>query len=255
LSEAQQRARELGAMDALDRRQKAAGELARITEEKRTRRETPKQRARTPHVSTTDPQTRVMRVSNGGMAPAYNVQLAVMGDPTGGPVAIVAIEVTQRGNDKKQLMPMRTKVEANLGTPVKSVLVDSDFLSIEELQAAEQTGYEVIAPKPARWGKGETRRHDAVFEAWMAKESEPAIQERYRGRKALVERMNARVLTVGVGQLPVRGVAKVRTFMTLVAVAITLFELGPRWLGWPKILPSGVTSSEAPPLVSTVPDG
>lgn len=246
-------------MDALERRQNAADELTRIVAQKRTQRQTPKQRARKPRASTTDPQARLMRLAQGNVAPAYNVQLAAMGDPMGGPVAIVGVEVTQQGNDKKQLMPMRTKVEANLGAPVTSVLVDSDFLSIDELHAAEQAGYEVIASKPERWGQGETRLHDAVFEAWLTKASDPAIKERYRGRKALVERMNARVRTIGIGQLPVRGMAKVTTFMTLVAVAITLFEFGPRWLGWPKVLPSGVPSGEAPPTtpapVSSAPDG
>src|SRR6266571_3013613 len=57
----------------------------------------------TPRVSTTDPDTRVMKMPDGGFRPAGNVQLATTTDA---PRAIVGVSVTNRGSDQGQATPM-----------------------------------------------------------------------------------------------------------------------------------------------------
>lgn len=64
-----------------------------------------------PRVSTTDPEARVMKMPDGGFAPAVNVQLAC--DTASR--AIVGVDVTQAGSDKGRAEPMREQVEERTG--------------------------------------------------------------------------------------------------------------------------------------------
>lgn len=218
----------------------------------RARSRDPKRRARATRANTTDPEVPVLHFADGAFAPGYNVQLAAMGNPDGGPVAIVGVTVTTQGNDKNQMLPMRAQVETNLGMPVRRVLVDCDFVTFDELCAADEAGYEVVAPVPKPWANATTSKKVAVIEAWKVRMGTAAAKAQQRGRKALVERMNARIRAAGLGQVPVRGTAQVTTFLAVVCVTITMLEFGPRWLGWPKMLPSGVPSIEAPRLRAAV---
>lgn len=230
----------------LERLHHAKEQLAEVEQNKSQSRDK-NRRLKTAKVSLTDPESRVMRLANGAIAPAYNLQLAAVGDPQGGPVAVVGVLVTQQGNDKNQLMPMRQQLEHNLGHPPRQVVVDAGFPSFEELLAAKNVDFQVIAPVPQTWQQNTTSKKVEGIELWKQQMAQPAAKATYPGRKAIIERLNARVRQAGLGQLPVRGLRKVLGFVTLLGAMITLLELGPRWLGWSKVLPSGVESGEAPP--------
>jgi hypothetical protein len=67
-----------------------------------------------------------------GFVQAYNAQAAV--EP--GLQLIVAQALTQRGNDKQQLIPMIEQVREQAGQKVKQVLADSGYCSEENLRSA-----------------------------------------------------------------------------------------------------------------------
>jgi len=80
-------------------------------------------------VSTTDPEARVMKQPDGGFAPSYNTQICT--DAAQG--VIVAVEVTQAGNDFGQLVRGVESVEENLGRPPDQVVADGGFTTRENI--------------------------------------------------------------------------------------------------------------------------
>jgi transposase len=94
---------------------KALAQLARVRESKDSR--TPREQART---STTDPESRVMRMADGGYRPAYNVQLATDTKSR----AIVGVRVINRGVDAGQIEPMLEQVQQRTGRLPDEHLVD-----------------------------------------------------------------------------------------------------------------------------------
>jgi len=89
-------------------------------------------------VNLTDEDSRIMKVAGGGFDQCYNAQAAV----ATGSMLIVATEVTQATNDKKQLLPMIAKLQAlpkELGR-TRRILADSGYLSqpnVEQCEAAK----------------------------------------------------------------------------------------------------------------------
>ena len=79
-----------------ERLQQALVELEKWREPKKTAEE--KRETRT---STSDPEARVMKQAGGGFAPSYNAHIATDGKHE----LIVAVDVTQAGNDCRQLAP------------------------------------------------------------------------------------------------------------------------------------------------------
>ena len=74
----------------------------------------------------TDPESRIMKMgSTGSFEQCYNAQVAVDADTQ----VIVAADVTQQANDKKQLVPMVEQVKRNTGSAPAKVLADSGYYS------------------------------------------------------------------------------------------------------------------------------
>lgn len=89
-------------------------------------------------VNLTDEDSRIMKVPGGGFDQCYNAQALV----ATGSMLIVASDVTQAVNDKRQLLPMIKKLQglpAQLGR-AKRILADSGYLSehnVEQCAAAK----------------------------------------------------------------------------------------------------------------------
>ena len=81
-------------------------------------------------VSVSDPEARVMKQPDGGFAPSYNTEICT--DVAEG--VIVAVEVTQAGNDFDQLIPGVENVERNMGRAPDQVIADGGFTSRENIQ-------------------------------------------------------------------------------------------------------------------------
>src|SRR3954468_11231661 len=91
----------------------------------------------TDQVNLTDEDSRIMRVAGGGFDQCYNAQAVV----ATGSMLIVATEVTQEGNDKRQLLPMVQKLRElpKEHGRTKRILADSGYLSqnnVEQCAAA-----------------------------------------------------------------------------------------------------------------------
>lgn len=229
LSAREQQARERGAMDVLDRLKAATAALKQV-QAQRAKSHNKKRSTTEPTASTTDPDARLMKMADGGFAPAYNVQFATVGNPSGGPVAIVGVQVTNQGTDKASLWPMREQITAlTQSTPIQ-VLVDAEHLTLEDLRRAERESLEVISTCPEHWNP-EGRDQDDVTRRWMAHMETEAARAVYRGRMALAERPNAILKAcMKLRRLPVRGLERVEGLMLLVAISINVREHRRYWL-------------------------
>ena len=225
LREAQQRARERGAMDVLDRVKQAVEEVEEVREKRLASKDT-RLKSKEPKASTTDPEARIMKMSNGGFAPGYNVQVSVVGSPLGGPIAIVGLQVTSLGTDKGSILPMCAQVEQRTQHKVDTILVDADHLTHEELLQAQKQQLTVIAPVPEQWANSEVKQ-DPRIKHWMAQMQTEPMRREYRARKALVERANAILKErFDLRQVPVRGVSKVLCVFLLAGVVINIMQHG-----------------------------
>jgi len=92
-------------------------------------------------VSSSDPESRKMKHQDGAYAPSYNVQTAT----TAVGKAIVSVDVTQEGNDFKQLTPAIDRLQRTLDKPEQTV-VDGGYISQENLVETATNGVEVIGP-------------------------------------------------------------------------------------------------------------
>ena len=93
-----------------------------------------------PRVSETDPEARVMKQSDGGFAPSYNVQIST--DAAHG--VIVGVGVSQSGSDYRELVGGVEKVEENMGQLPEQVVVDGGFTSRENILAMEEKTVDLI---------------------------------------------------------------------------------------------------------------
>jgi hypothetical protein len=103
-------------------------------------------------VSTTDPEARVMKQPDGGFAPSFNVQVNT--DAANG--LIVAVDVTQAGNDFDQLTPGLERVEQNLGERPDQVVADGGYVSRNNIVEMGIRGVEFIGPQCDEQGKGKS---------------------------------------------------------------------------------------------------
>ena len=87
-----------------------------------------------------DPEARVMKQSDGGFAPSYNVQITTDGKEK----VIVGIGVSQSGSDYGELVPAVDRVEANVGQEPGQVVVDGGFTSRENILAMSEREIDLI---------------------------------------------------------------------------------------------------------------
>jgi transposase len=103
-------------------------------------------------VSMTDPEARVMKQPDGGFAPSYNAQVNT--DAAHG--VIVAVDVTQAGNDFEQLAPGVDRVEQNLGKTPDQAVADGGYVSRDNIVEMKLRGVEFIGPQCDEEGKGKS---------------------------------------------------------------------------------------------------
>jgi len=167
----------------------------------------------------TDPESRIM-VTGKGFEQCYNAQVSVVE----GSQLIVAAEITQDPNDKRQLLPMVDAVERECGASPEVVLADSGYRSEEaflELERREVTGYVALGREqkkaPIYTGKLTATKRMA------ARLAEPRGEERYRKRKSIVEPVFGWVKNVlGFHRFHLRGLKNVRHEWRLLCTALNL---------------------------------
>jgi hypothetical protein len=177
-------------------------------------------RGKEPRVSITDPEARVMKQSDGGYRPAYNVQFAA---DTGPRQAIVGVEVTAAGTDLGLAGPMVAQLERRYARPPGAMLLDGGYISHADFEQVEGTQHcTIYAPVPALRGDGRRRREpreSPVLTAWRARMATVEAQTIYKQRAATAECVNAQARQRGLRHVLVRGLAKVRAVAVWHALA------------------------------------
>ena len=85
-------------------------------------------------VSVQEPEARMMKHGDGGIAPSYNVQVST--DAAAG--VIVGVELSQRSDDAQGLAPAMDKVKENLGRYPQEAVADGGFTNREAIQEMEK---------------------------------------------------------------------------------------------------------------------
>lgn len=219
-SKSRSQAARLRAAEERARRVRAALEqLAEIT-----KRKPPKDHEKT-RASTTDAESRVMKMPDGGFRPAFNVQLATATNAQ----VITGVETTNAGGDLGQMPPMIDQHQQRYAEKPKAALVDGGFAKLDDIDQVEHGGTTVYAP--VRPPRGSTRdahtpRADdppavAQWRQRMATDEAKAI---YRQRAATAECVNALARNRGLQRFVVRGLRKVKAVVLWFALAHNLMR-------------------------------
>jgi hypothetical protein len=172
-------------------------------------------------VSTTDPQATVMKMADGGVRPAYNVEYATTCDGQ----VVVGVDVVTVGSDHGQMPPMLDQIEDRFERRPKEVLVDGGFVDLEDIEAVQSGGKcKVFAPvaKPRKEmvDRHEPKATDSEEVArWRKRMGTNKAKTIYKERAATAECVNALARNRGLRQLMVRGLEKVKSVATWFAIA------------------------------------
>ena len=214
-------ARQRAAREREQRVQAALDKLAEIEAERERRAKTNKQQVskqKAPRASTTDPQARVMKMADGGFRPAYNCQLATVGEGQ----IVIGAEVVAVGSDRGLIRPMIEQIEQRHDRRPARHLVDGGFNKNDDTEWAWQQGVRIYGP--AVKNKHNTdpyapRPDDGSgVAAWRRRMKSSHGKAVYR-RRACGECINARFRQWGLYQFTVRGPEKVNTVLLWFALA------------------------------------
>jgi transposase len=131
------KARQRAAREKRERLELALREMEKIRATKLSKAD--KQEVR---VSMTDPEARVMKQSDGGYAPSYNVQLSTDAKQR----VIVGVGVSQCGSDYEELVSGEERVEEAMGRAPEQMVTDGGFVSRENILAMKGKGVDFIGP-------------------------------------------------------------------------------------------------------------
>jgi transposase len=175
-------------------------------------------------VSTTDPDALLMKMADGAMRPAYNVQV------TSACGFVIAIEPMERRNDRGLAPTMVAQVEQRCGKPPKRLLADVGAMNAADIVGFAHTHptMQVFSPPPARkaTSKPESQaryeRNRAAepqcLKDWRLRMDSADGQAVYK-RRSNTEHVHGRMKNRGFGRMLVRGLRKVHTVCLLHAIA------------------------------------
>jgi transposase len=129
------KARQRAVQEKRERLEKALEELEKVRALKSSQEEKKEVR-----VSLSDPESRVMKQSDGGYAPSYNVQISTDAKEK----MIVGIGVSQSGSDYEELVPAVDRVELQMGKDPAQVVVDGGFTSRDNILAMSEREVDLI---------------------------------------------------------------------------------------------------------------
>jgi len=226
MSRREQAARERAARERAERVREALEQMSAVQAAKerqqRTLAKTKRKKITEARVSTTDPEARVMKMSDGGWRPAYNVQLATEVDSG----VIVGAAVVNQGNDSGQAPPMEEQVTQRTGVHPEAYLVDGGYAQREDIATLEGRKVTVYAPvRPSRTTtsgreRSSPRSGDSpAVVAWRQRMETEEAKSCYRMRAATAEWANAQARHHGLLPFTVRGLGKVLSVVLLVVIA------------------------------------
>ena len=229
-----ERRRKRRALQAAEERarrvERAQQKLAELVQEQAARAKThAKQEAEKgePRVSLSDPEARSMRLADGAVAPAWNVQVAT----TNG--FVVTVDPTDRRQDSGLAPGLVEKIAERVGRVPQRLLADTTAMTQQDIvklaeRYPEMKVYSPPSPERSdvtaetlrkrRWKR---RREPPPVQAWRVRMASAEGQETYRRRK-LTERAHGIIKNRGMSRFLVHGREKVRTVCLLQALALNL---------------------------------
>jgi transposase len=180
----------------------------------------------------TDPESRIMKGPD-GFVQAYNVQVAVNEQQL-----IVGHAVTQDTNDKKQLIPMITIIEAQAGETPTQLLADAGYCSDANLAAVAATPIDAYistrkqthGARPGPCPRGPVPTTATRVDRMSRKLHTKAGAAVYAARKALVEPVIGQIKQArGFRQFLLRGIEKVQGEWSLVCTTHNILKLHRRY--------------------------
>lgn len=218
----QQMAKKQACEAKLKRLEAAQKELAVFLKEKESHRKKHKKKALTPEekktltVSMTDPEARIMKMSDDGFRPAYNFQYAVDTFSK----AILGVDVVNAGTDGGLARPMYEKIRQQCGIP-KRYLADGGYKNREDIEFLSRNGCEAFIPLQKSKTIGKKADEPKVSEEikdWRIRMNSESGKEIYRRRASSIELVNAAARKRGLYQIHVRGLNKARGIANLYAI-------------------------------------
>jgi transposase len=214
-----------------ERGKKFGGRPAQIPDPEQARPEPTAQR------NFTDPESRIMPDGGrkGSFVQAYNAQIAVDDKAQ----VIVAAEITQESNDKRQLAPMLERVEQNMGAKPEAATADAGYFSEDQLTDKRVEGIALyVATGKQKHGEEPPDLPDSdvlsgtVVEPQSAKEKmkqrlkTDAGRALYKMRKAIVEPVFGQIKAArGIRAFLLRGIGKVQAEWKLICATHNLLKL------------------------------
>jgi transposase len=178
-------------------------------------------------ISTTDADARMMRFADGSRNPGYNAQIMT----TSKSGVIVAVEATQRQNDSNLMQPMLDKFKEKLGSSPKRILVDSNYVTKEDIKSVLESNIEVYGPnKKGRKGSSEKSQKNLAYKrskepealkAWRA-QMETSQAKETRQRRKQTEKVNGWIKMALRGQLRLRSLEGVQTELLWASIGYNL---------------------------------
>lgn len=164
-----------------------------------------------------------MKMPDGGYRPAYNVQLAVAGEATGGPRTIVGVRITNVGSDMGSVTPMLDHIQSRTGQLPGTLLADANHAAHKCIDDATERGVELLIPVPKREQRSKRPVSEAVA-AWKLRMETPEAKCAFRARSGLCELGNAHVKARGLAPLLVRGITRVTNVALIAAISHNLLQ-------------------------------
>jgi len=216
----QQAARKRARRERLERITRARGQFPEIERKKRADK---KDQAR---ASTTDADARFMKMPDGGIRPAVNVQI---GTDTGSRI-ITGVDVSNNGSDMGQMGPMVDQHEDRYAKRPEEMLVDGGFAAREDIDALSTAEPPTVVYAPVQ--KSRKNKDENCYErqpadtdavaAWRQRMSRPEAQTIYKQRASTAEWVNAMARNRGMQQFLVRGLRKIKAVVLWFALAHNL---------------------------------
>jgi transposase len=212
VSQRQQAARRRAAREKAERLQKALDQIPALRASREAFKKGTGDQAR---AGTTDPESRVMKMADGGFRPAYNVQFATDADSG----LIVDATAVNRGTDNGLMGECVDRIARRYGRAPREIVVDAGFGSLEDIDHVKQahgtTTYAPVKNEKKLKEQGEDpyapRAGDtAAVVEWRQRMGTESARAIYKQRSSSAEWVNAGCRNRGLYQLVVRGVEKVR---------------------------------------------
>lgn len=229
-----ERRRKRRAMQAAEERarrvKRAQQKLAELVQEQaaRAKRHVKEEAAKgEPKVSVSDPEARLMRLADGAVAPAWNVQVATSNG------FIVGIEPTDRRNDSGLASGVVKQIAQRCGRLPQRLLADTRAMTQDDIvrlggehpelrvYSPPAPEHPAVKPETERKRRWKHRHEPPAIVAWRARMASEEGRQIYRRRK-LTERAHGIIKNRGMSRFLVHGRERARAVCLLQALALNL---------------------------------